>query len=128
VVERVLAAELTAPLGSAPPARHGTEDQNARNGKGQKPVQTATGPVALEGPCDRHGSCAPPLVPKRQRRLEGCDEKVWSLSARGLSRREIQGHRAELYGPAVAPTLLATLTDAVLADVRPWQARPLASG
>src|SRR2546430_5591340 len=36
VVERVLEAELTAHLGYAPHVRHATEEQNARNGKGQK--------------------------------------------------------------------------------------------
>src|SRR5215831_5470502 len=35
VVERVLEAELTAHLGYAPHVRHGTEEHNARNGKGQ---------------------------------------------------------------------------------------------
>jgi len=44
VVERVLEAELTAHLGYAPHVRHGTEDGNARNGKGQKTVHTDTGP------------------------------------------------------------------------------------
>jgi len=46
VVERVLEAELTAHLGYAPHVRNGTEEQNARNGKSQKTVQTATGPLA----------------------------------------------------------------------------------
>ena len=63
IVERVLEAELTAHLGYAPHARHEKEDQTARNGKGQKTVQTDTGPVALAVPRDRHGSFAPQLVP-----------------------------------------------------------------
>ena len=88
VVERVLEAELTAHLGYAPHVRHGTEEQNARNGKGHKTVQTDTGPVDLVVPRDRNGSFAPQLVPKRQRRLEGFDDKVLSLYARGLSTRD----------------------------------------
>jgi putative transposase len=127
VVERVLEAELTAHLGYAPHVRHGTEEQNARTGKGQKTVQTDTGPLALEVPRDRNGSFAPQLVPKRQRRLEGFDDKVLSLYARGLSTRDIQGHLEELYGTEVSPTLISTITDAVLDEVRTWQARPLAS-
>ena len=127
VVERVLEAELTAHLGYAPHVRHGPEEPNARNGKGQKTVQTDTGPVDLQVPRDRNGSFAPQLVPKRQRRLEGFDAKVLSLYARGLSTREMQGHLEELYGTEVAPALLSTITDAVLDEVRPWQARPLAS-
>lgn len=96
VVERVLEAELTAHLGYAPHRRQWAEEQNARNGKGQKTVQTDTGPLDLAVPRDRNGSFAPQLVPKRQRRLEGFDDKVLSLYARGLSTRDIQGHLEEL--------------------------------
>jgi putative transposase len=107
--------------------RHGPEEQNARNGKGQKTVQTDTGPLDWVVPRDRNGSFAPQLVPKRPRRLEGCDDKGLRLYARGLSTRDIQGHLEELYGTEVAPTLLAPITEAVLDAVRTWQSRPLAS-
>src|SRR4029450_10152232 len=118
VVEWGLAAELTAHLGYAPPVRHGTEEQNARNGKGRKTVQTDTGPGALGAPRDRNASFTPQLVPKRQRRLEGFDAKVLRLYARGLSTREMQGQLEELDGTEVSPTLISTITDAVLEDVR----------
>jgi putative transposase len=127
VVERALEAELTVHLGYAPHVRHGTEEGNARNGKGQKTVQTDTGPLHIGVPRDRQGSFAPQLIPKRQRRLEGCDAKVLSLYARGLSTREIQGHLEELYGTEVSPTRISTITDAVLDEVRTWQSRPLAA-
>src|SRR5262247_2595972 len=71
LVERALNAELTAHLGYAPHVRHGTEDGNARNGTGKKTVHMPTGPLDLAVPRDRHGSFAPQLVKKRQRRLEG---------------------------------------------------------
>src|SRR5215510_3175025 len=112
LVERVLEAELTTHLGYAPHIRHGTEDGNARNGKGRKTVQTDTGLLDLVVPRDRHGSFTPQLVPQRQRRLEGFEAKVLSLYARGLSTRAIQGHREELYGTEVSPTLISTITDA----------------
>jgi putative transposase len=127
LVERVLEAELTTQLGYAPHMRHGTEDGNARNGKGYKTVHTDTGPLAIAVPRDRYGRFVPRLIPKRQRRLEGFDSKVLSLYARGLSTREIQGHLEELDGTEVSPTLISTITDAVLDEVRTWQARPLAS-
>ena len=127
LVERALDAELTAHLGYAPHVRHGSPQGNTRNGTGQKSVQTATGPLDLVVPRDRHGSFDPQLVKKRQRRLEGFDDKVLSLYARGLSTREIQGHLEDLYGTEVSPLLISTITDAVLEEVRPWQSRPLAS-
>jgi transposase-like protein len=39
----------------------------------------------------------------------------------------MQGHLEDLYGTEVSPTLLSTITDAVLDEGRPWQSRPLAS-
>jgi putative transposase len=88
-------------------------------------VQTAQGTVPLDIPRDRQGSFEPQLVKKRQRRLEGFDDKVLALYARGLTTREIQGHLEELYGVDISPTLISNITDAVLEEVRTWQSRPL---
>ena len=127
VVERALEAELTAHLGYVPHARQGGEGANYRNGKGKKTVHMETGGLDIEVPRDRHGSCEPQLVKKRQRRLEGFDNKVLALYARGLSTRDIQAHLEELYGVEVSPTLSSNITDAVLDEVHTWQARPRAS-
>jgi putative transposase len=42
-----------------------------------------------------------------------------------MTTREIQGHLKELYAVEVSPALISAVTDAVLDDVRAWQARPL---
>ena len=59
--------------------------------------------------------------------LEGFDDKVLSLYARGLSTRDIQGQLEELYGVEVSPTLISNVTDAVMDEVRAWQSRPLSA-
>lgn len=125
LVERALRAELTAHLGYAPHAPEGRGAGKTRNGSTAKTVQTAHGDLSLQTPRDRQGSFEPVLMPKRQRRLEGFDEKVLALYARELTIRDIQGHLEELYGVEVSPTLISTITDAVLEDVRTWQSRPL---
>ena len=127
LVERALEAELTAHLGYAPHTRNGSGTGNCRNGKGKKTVQTETAQFDIDVPRDRDGSFEPQLVKKRQRRLDGFDDKVLALYARGLSTREMQDHLEELYGVEVSPTLISNVTDAVLDEVRTWQARPLAS-
>jgi putative transposase len=127
VIERALAVELTEHLGYAPHVRQERDGTNCRNGAGKKTVQTETGQFAIEVPRDRDGSFEPQLVKKRQRRLEGFDDKVLALYARGLSTREIQAHLEELYDVEVSPTLISNVTDAVSDEVRAWQARPLAS-
>ncbi len=96
-----------------------------RNGTNAKTIQTDQGPVELAVPRDRAGTFEPTVVPKRQRRLEGFDDKVLALYAHGLTTREIQGHLEELYGTDVSPALISSITDTVLEDVRLWQSRPL---
>lgn len=39
--------------------------------------------------------------------------------------REIQGHLQEMYGAEVSPTLISSVTDAVMDEVKVWQSRPL---
>jgi transposase-like protein len=56
---------------------------NMRNGMRAKTVLTEIGPVEIEVPRDRDGSFEPVIVPKRKRRLDGIDEIVLSLTARG---------------------------------------------
>jgi transposase-like protein len=125
LVERALRAELTSHLGYEAHDPDGRGSGNSRNGTTGKTVQTEHGELPLEIPRDRNGSFTPTLVKKRQRRLEGFDDKVLALYVRGLTTRDIQGHLEELYGVEVSPTLISTITDAVLEDVRTWQSRPL---
>ena len=82
------------------------------------------GQVRLDVPRDRNAEFEPQLVKKGQTRFDGLDEKVISLYARGMTQREIQGRLEEIYGVEVSPSLISTVTDAVLDEVRAWQARP----
>jgi putative transposase len=125
LVERVLDGEMTAHLGYEKHAQEGRNGGNSRNGKTKKRVKTDTAEIDLEVPRDRDGTFDPMMVAKGQRRLPGFDEKVIALYARGMTTREIQGHLKELYGTEVSPALISAVTDAVLEDVRAWQARPL---
>lgn len=127
LVERTLQGELTDHLGYEPYKPEGRGSGNYRNGNGQKTVQSDSGPIQIEVPRDRNGSFEPQLVKKRQRRLEGFDDKVLALYARGMSTRDIQGQLEELYGVEVSPTLISNVTDAIMEDVRAWQSRPLSA-
>ena len=125
LVERVLEGEMTAHLGYEKHAQEGRDGGNSRNGRTSKRVKTDTAELAIEVPRDRDSTFEPVMVAKGQRRLPGFDEKVIALYARGMTTREIQGHLKELYGVEVSPTLISAVTDAVMEDVRAWQARAL---
>src|SRR5512144_2954376 len=121
LAERVLNAEMDHHLET------GEADgrTNSRNGYGKKTVLTDTGRLGLEVSRDRLSSFDPQLIAKYQRRFPGCDEKIVSMYARGMSTREIQGHLRDLYGIDVSPDLVSAVTDAVLEGVAEWQNRPL---
>jgi len=127
LMERMLEAELTEHLGFEPNAVEGHGSGNSRNGHTSKTVETESGPVTIRVPRDRAGTFVPQVVPKHQRRLEGFDEHVLALYARGMSVREIQDHLRHLYGTDVSPELISRVTDSVLEQVREWQARALES-
>jgi putative transposase len=129
VLEAALEAEMSEHIGydkHDPASRNGG---NSRNGTRTKTVVTAVGrPVEIEVPRDREGSFEPMIVRKRQRRLDGIDNIVLSLSARGLTTGEISAHFAEVYDARVGKDTISRITDAVIEAMSEWQNRPLDRG
>jgi putative transposase len=85
VLETALEQELSEHLGYAKHDPAGDNSGNSRNGTRSKTVLTEVGPVEIAVPRDRDGSFTPAIVRKRQRRLDGVDQLVLSLTARGLT-------------------------------------------
>ena len=125
LMERALEAEMTDHLGYEKHDPEGRDGGNSRNGKSTKRIKTDRQEIDLEIPRDRDGSFDPKLIPKHQRRFAGFDEKILALYSRGMSTRKIQDMLQELYNVEVSPSLISTVTDAVLDEVRAWQQRPL---
>ena len=125
LVERALDGELTHHLGYEKHDAAGDNSGNSRNGTTPKTMRGKRGQVQIDVPRDRTSEFEPQLVKKGQTRFDGLDEKIISLYSRGMTQREIQGHLEEIYGVEVSPSLISTVTDAVLDEVRAWQSRPL---
>ena len=125
LIERALGAELSHHLGYRPGADKPEDSSNHRNGASAKTVLTGDGPLRIEVPRDRQGSFEPLLIAKHERRFSGFDDKIVAMYARGMTVREIQAFLAEQYGTEVAPDFISSVTDAVMAEVTAWQARPL---
>lgn len=125
LMQRMLGAELTEHLGY----EHGTEappvQSNRRNGISRKTVKSEDGAFEIEVPRDRDGSFEPRLITKGQTRIDGLDDKIIAMYARGMSVRDIRGHLEELYGLEVSPDLISRVTDAVLDEVKEWRSRAL---
>ena len=75
------------------------KDANRRNGttsKGKK-VKTDNGVITIIPPRDRDGKFEPQIVKKRQKVLEGFDNLVISMYAKGNSLRDIKDTIREIY-------------------------------
>jgi len=125
LIERAMGAELGHHLGYPAGTAKPGAGTNQRNGKSAKTVLTGEGPVRIEVPRDRDGSFEPILIPKHERRFTGFDETIIALYARGMTMREIQGFLRETYGTDVSAEFISSVTEAVMAEVTAWQARPL---
>jgi len=127
LVERALQAEMTEHLGHSKNQLVANDTGNTRNGKSKKTLKGDFGALPISVPRDREGTFEPQIITKHQTRWTGFDDKIISLYSRGLTVREIQHHLQEMYGAEVSPTLISSVTDAVMDEVKIWQSRPLDS-
>jgi transposase-like protein len=126
VLETALGEEMTEHLGYEKHDPTGAGTGNIRNGTRSKTVLTEnTGQVEIVVPRDRAGTFEPQIVRKRQRRLNGVDEIVLSLYAKGLTTGEISAHFAEIYGASVSRETISRITDKVIEEMNDWAVRPL---
>ena len=125
VLERALDEELTGHLGYEKHDPAGRGSGNSRNGSTGKTLLTEVGGIELDVPRDRNGSFSPQIVRKGQTRLDGFNDRIIALYARGMTTRDIRAHLREMYDVDVSPDLISRVTDAVLDELQEWQARPL---
>ena len=128
VLERALTEEMTGHLGYEKHDPAGRGSGNSRNGTSPKTVLTDIGAVDLAVPRDRDGTFEPKIVRKGQTRLDGFNDRILALYARGMSTRDIRAHLREMYDVDVSPDLISRVTDGVLEELADWQSRPLDGG
>lgn len=124
-LQEMLEAELTHTLGHD---KHGPSSTgNRRNGHSRKTLRSESGALTLAIPRDRAGEHEPTIIPKHQTTLPSIEEQMVALYAKGMSTRDIQDHLQQIYGVAISPALVSTVTARLLPKIAAWQNRPLAS-
>ena len=108
-----LQAEMADHLGDAKNEPVANPTGNTHNGKSKKTLKGDFGELAIEVFRYRLGSFEPQIVTKHQTRWAGFDDKILSLYARG-----------EMYEAEVSPTLISSVTDAVMDDAKAWLTGP----
>lgn len=124
-MEQMLEGEMDGHLGYTKHSPEGVNSGNSRNGKSSKKVKTTLGEVELQIPRDRNSTFEPVLIPKRSRTVEGIEDVVISLYARGMSVRDIELQIKDIYGYTISDATISNITAKVQTYITEWQGRPL---
>ena len=122
-IEKILEGELDAHLGYDKHEKRNSS--NARNGTSSKQVKTSFGESTVQVPRDRDASFNPMLLPKRQNMVDGLENVIVSLYAKGMSVSDIEEQIREVYNFEVSTSTISRITETVASDVVAWQNRPL---
>ena len=122
-IEKMLEGELDSHLGYH--KHHKSDNPNARNGFTEKRVRTSLGESKIQVPRDRDASFNPMIVPKRGNMIDGIENIIISLYAKGMSNSDIEEQIREVYGFEVSTSTISRITDAITDDIVAWQNRPL---
>ena len=98
---------------------------NTRNGFSQKKVRSSFGEDHIQVPRDREGSFNPMIVPKRGNIVDGIENVIVSLYAKGMSNSDIEEQIREVYDFDVSTSTISRITDRISNDIVAWQNRPL---
>ena len=124
-IEKILEGELDSHLDYEKHQKSLTD--NTRNGYSKKKIQTSYGESAIKVPRDREASFNPMLIPKRKSMVDGIENIIVSLYAKGMSNSDIESQISELYNFDVSTSTISRITDRITDDIVAWQNRPLES-
>lgn len=127
IVQRLLDEEFNEFMEYEKGTHGDKKDLNRRNGstsKGKK-VKTDNGEITIVPPRDREGKFEPQIVKKRQKVLEGFDNLVISMYAKGNSLKDIKDTIREIYAIELSEETISNMTKSVNEEVLKWQNRKL---
>lgn len=122
-IEKILEGELDAHLGYEKHQK--SNSLNARNGTSKKKIKTSLGESEINVPRDRDASYNPMLIPKRKSMVDGVENVIITLYAKGMSNSDIEEHLHEIYGFEVSTSTISRITEKISGDIIAWQNRPL---
>jgi putative transposase len=97
LIEKALEGELDEHLGYPKHTPIVQNSGNSRNGHGSKTIIVDNDQLEINPPRDRNSTFEPQLIPKRNTRFKGFDEKILAMYARGMSVRDMQTMLLELW-------------------------------
>ena len=127
VVQRLLDEEFNEFMEYEKGSHVEKSNSNRRNGSTSKSkrVKTDNGEITIVPPRDRYGKFEPQIIKKRQKVLEGFDNLVISMYAKGNSLKDIKDTIRQIYSIELSEETISNMTKAVNEEVIKWQNRKL---
>lgn len=122
-IEKILEGELDSHLGYD--KHEQSSSSNSRNGYIQKQIKTSHGDTSIQVPRDRDSSFNPMLIPKRRNMVDGLENVIVSLYAKGMSNSDIEEQIREVYNFDISTSTISRITNRITEDILTWQNRPL---
>lgn len=124
-IQEMMEAELDNHLGYKSYER--SDNPDYRNGTKSKTLRSTVGEIPIAVPKDRDGDFEPKVVPKYKKDISDIESKVISLSAKGLTTRQISSVIEDIYGCEISEGMVSNITDKIIPDIEAWQNRPLSA-
>lgn len=114
-VEQLLEGEMDAHMGYD--KNKIFDNPNYRNGHTTKTIKTNHGNQEIKVPRDRDSSFSPMLVRKRQSMVDGIENVIISMYAKGMSNSDIEEHIRDIYDIEVSTSTISPITERITADI-----------
>ena len=92
-----------------------------------KRVNSSYGSMDIDVPQDRNSSFERKIVKKRKKDISAIDQKIISMYAKGMTRKEISETMQDIYEFEASEGFISDVTDKILPQIEEWQNRPLSA-
>lgn len=124
-LQHILEAEMSEHLGYTKYGAKPTVGGNSRNGHSSKTLRTSFGEAEIAIPRDRTAEFEPQIIPKHSTIQDDVSQKIIAMYGKGMTTRDINDYLQDIYGIDVSATMVSSITDRILPDIKEWQSRPL---
>ena len=118
-------AELEEHLWYKKSSKDGYNSGDSRNWTYKKKVRTTSWEADIDVPRDRNWDFHPQVIPRFETNTSEVEQKIINMYALGLTTWDIVNHVQDIYWANISASMVSSITDKILPEIKEWQSRPL---
>jgi len=124
-LESLMKAELEEHLWYKKSSKDGYNSGDSRNWTYKKKVRTTSWEADIDVPRDRNWDFHPQVIPRFETNTSEVEQKIINMYALGLTTWDIVNHVQDIYWANISASMVSSITDKILPEIKEWQSRPL---